>query len=460
MTGAMESVDRALMGRAWVGSQIASHISTLCDEIGVRWAGTTAECRAAEYVAGQFQSFGLRNASIEEFPLHSWECLDASLQAVSDTSQPLDIRPSLFCPSISTEAPLVDVGYGTPNDLRANESQLSGAIALINSAYEPFSEPSPLPDRLMELARCGVVAAITPSALGGRRTAHFSAADWRDRDVRRVALPLVQTSREDGARLQRLARSDCRVRLEVNSEPVSGVSWNVVGDLPGTRSAEEWILVGAHHDTTPDSSGANDDGSGVAVLLEVARLFAELADDIGVRPGRSFRFVTFGAEEQGLQGSTAFVARHYGSEQHPKLMVNLDELGAGSMKGVVLQFPELRGLIQKELDSMHEGLQCHVLSQMDASGDMFPFAVRGVPVANLWRWRFVGRHADSNFGHCSSDTPEKLRIRELKEYAGLLARLLYRLSHVPAVDWPANALDPDQIATRIEAERGTVLRTM
>ena len=64
------------------------------------------------------------------------------------------------------------------------------------------------------------------------------------------------------------------------------------------------------------------------------------------------------------------------------------------------------------------------------------------------------------FGHSSSDTPDKVRVRELKEYAGFLARLLLRLSRIPPADWPENNLDVEEIAKQIESERGTVVRTM
>ena len=73
---------------------------------------------------------------------------------------------------------------------------------------------------------------------------------------------------------------------------------------------------------------------------------------------------------------------------------------------------------------------------------------------------FVGRHPDTGFGHSSSDTPDKVRIRELKEYAGLLARLLLRLSHTEPSAWPENRLDTAVIQKRLNAERGSVLRTM
>jgi aminopeptidase YwaD len=233
-----------------------------------------------------------------------------------------------------------------------------------------------------------------------------------------------------------------------------------MGDLAGDIWPNEWLVLSAHHDTTVDSPGANDNASGSTVVLEVARLLAQLKREQGIGPGRSIRFITFGSEEQGLQGSAAYVERHYGPDPMPRLMVNLDELGTGSMKGVVLQFPELRPLVQKELDAMGEGLKCHVLAQMDATGDGFPFARKGIQAAMLWRWRFVGRHPDVAFGHSSSDTVDKVRIRELKEYAGLLSRLMLRMSHTEPEQWPSEPLDIRQIKERIAQERGSVFRTM
>ena len=195
-------------------------------------------------------------------------------------------------------------------------------------------------------------------------------------------------------------------------------------------------------------------------MLETARVLSQLQQEVGIRPGRTIRFISFGAEEQVLQGSSSYVATHHGPEPLPRLMINLDELATGTMKGLVLQFPELRQLVQSQLNTMNEGLACHVLSQLDVSGDMFPFSRRGIPSAILWRWRFVGRHPDVAFGHSDADTPDKLRNRELKEYAGNLARLLLRLSHLPPEEWPENHLNPDEIGKRIAAERGTVFRTM
>jgi hypothetical protein len=128
------------------------------------------------------------------------------------------------------------------------------------------------------------------------------------------------------------------------------------------------------------------------------------------------------------------------------------------MKGMVLGFPHLRGLVQRQFDTMNDGLQCHVMAQLDPTSDHFPFLRAGIDAAFLWRWRFYGRHADADFHHERGDTSDKVKVRELKEYVGQLARILLRLSHVPPEEWPENSVTPAQVQSRLAAERGTVVR--
>ena len=168
---------------------------------------------------------------------------------------------------------------------------------------------------------------------------------------------------EDGARLRRGWAAGRNVVVQVDAENLNGTSWNAVGELIGGDWPDESLILSAHHDTTTDSIGGNDNGAGVAVLLETARLLSTLQQEADVRPGRTIRFVSFGAEEQGLQGSAAYVAKHHGPEPPSRMTLNLDELAAGNMKGVVLQFPGLRPLVQSQLDCDERGAACHVLAQ-------------------------------------------------------------------------------------------------
>jgi hypothetical protein len=261
------------MGEASVDSCISDYINALCDDIGVRCAGTENERAAAEFVAARMAAYHLQNPSVEEFALQTADCHSASLTVVAEEAWTLDARPCLFYPSIDIEAPLVDVGYGMPHELKPLQDGLAGCVALIHSEFEPFTEPRVLTHRLHDLASTGAVAAITSSPHYGRRLTHSSASDWRD-DATSVPLPLVQTSREDAVRLKDRAAARAQVVIRIHSVFRTTTSWNTLANLPGLQIPGESIVLGALHDATPDSFGANDNGAGVAVLLETARLLA------------------------------------------------------------------------------------------------------------------------------------------------------------------------------------------
>jgi hypothetical protein len=392
---------------------------------------------------------------LEEFQLDTWAWSGAEASPVAD-QRPIDILPFNRCPSFSLQAPLVNVGFGTPHEIVAAQENLPGAIAVMAMTFEPFTTPIHLGHRLKFLAQAGAAAAIVIEKKDGRRMECHTATDWREPGLDEHPLPTVVTSREDGALLRK--RTGQALRLKVESRFYQAPSANVVGELTGSTWPEEHLLLGGHHDSVYGSPGGNDNASGVIAVLETARVLARLRAETGQGPGRSIRFVTYSAEEQKLQGSSAYVKRHYGPERPPRLAINLDELSTGHMKGVVLAFPHLRDLVQRQLDTMNDGLKCHVMSQLDPSSDHYPFLEAGLEAAHLWRWRFHGRHADADFHHERADTADKVNLRELKEYAGQLARLLLRLSHLPPEAWPANNLTPEQVRQRLEAERGAVIR--
>lgn len=94
--------------------------------------------------------------------------------------------------------------------------------------------------------------------------------------------------------------------------------YNLCLDLPGQQALAP-VVVGAHYDTVPGSPGADDNATGVAVLLELARQFA------GKPPRRPVRLVAFDLEEYGLVGSRTYVEALKGQPIH--LMLSLEMLG-------------------------------------------------------------------------------------------------------------------------------------
>ena len=446
-------IDRWIFGEAWTGSQIGAHAEMLCEQIGPRWASSEAERQAAEYLRAQFAQAGLADAGLEEFALNTWAYQQA---AAAVEGWALDLLPYNRCPPCDLKARLVDAGYGTEREIDRVRGQLKGSIAVMHLAFEPFTTPSPPHVRLAALGDAGAVAVVAIDPKDGRRVEYHNGGDWCAPETAELPIPAVTTSREHGARLQQWAADGKQLTLVVESRFYQAPAHNVVASLPGARWPRERLMLGGHHDTVYGAPGGNDNASGTIAVLETARVLAGLKSALGVEPGMSLCFATYSAEEQMFQGSIEYVRQHCAAK--PRLAINLDELSTGPIKGVVLAFGHLRGLVQDQFNAMGDGLTCHVMSQLDATSDHFPFLRAGIDAAHLWRWRFSGRHADSNYHHEPADTADKLNVRELKEYVGQLARLLLRLSHVAPEEWPENPMTKEAVAERLAAERGTVVR--
>ncbi|MGK7901336.1 MAG: M28 family peptidase [Hormoscilla sp.] len=97
---------------------------------------------------------------------------------------------------------------------------------------------------------------------------------------------------------------------------------NLIGHLEtATNKHKPPILIGAHYDTVPGSPGADDNGTGVAVILELARIFA-------AKPGKHpLQLVAFDLEEFGLLGSSHYATKLQQQQQPLRLMISLEMLG-------------------------------------------------------------------------------------------------------------------------------------
>ena len=182
MTVDWVAAETLLMGNAWVGSRASDHVNMLSDSIGVRWAGSAGERRAAEYIRSRFDEYGLLRTSIEEFELKTWEHVSSAISVIGEDDRAIDIRPSLFCTPVDATALLVDAGYGMAHEIEPLGRSLAGSIALVSGGNEPFSPPESLPARLGRLASMGVLACIVPQSAAGRFISHTFAGERSDED--------------------------------------------------------------------------------------------------------------------------------------------------------------------------------------------------------------------------------------------------------------------------------------
>jgi hypothetical protein len=114
----------------------------------------------------------------------------------------------------------------------------------------------------------------------------------------------IQKQKEHEARLAEAGAVQPRPLPETTEELASRTWHNIIVDLPGTDLPGEVLILGAHFDAVPGTPGADDNGSGTAALLEIARVLK----DVPMR--RTVRLIFFNLEEIGLRGSIDYVRQH------------------------------------------------------------------------------------------------------------------------------------------------------
>lgn len=197
----------------------------------------------------------------------------------------------------------------------------------------------------------------------------------------------------------------------------AGRTSNVVARLPGAFSDDEGtasLVIGAHLDTVPQSPGAEDNASGVGVVLELARL----AQQAGT--SRPVTFVLFGGEEprgpgddQHHFGSQEYVRRIAdGTEPAPGAMVSLDRVGTGSLVPVCtggLSLPR----VQRELLAAAERLGVPARSCENRTSDHWPFEKAGQVVARIGGNEYAAYHS-------AEDRPHVVNRRQLHRVARVM----------------------------------------
>jgi Zn-dependent M28 family amino/carboxypeptidase len=147
----------------------------------------------------------------------------------------------------------------------------------------------------------------------GDPSLHFRISALRPRFI-------IDLARTDLDRVRNL--KDRELSLAVHGALVKGTSRNVIAHA-GSKAASRQIIVAAHMDAFPGSPGANDNASGVAALLELARRMKGLE----IPEGIGLTFIAFGGEEAGLLGSRHYVTQHAAELRHCALALVFDDLG-------------------------------------------------------------------------------------------------------------------------------------
>jgi hypothetical protein len=242
-----------------------------------------------------------------------------------------------------------------------------------------------------------------------------------------LALPSFVLAQEDYDRLTRLLEKGEKTRVEVElavnvSEKDQDV-FNVVAEIPGDAKKDEVVMVGGHLDSWIGGTGATDNGAGSAVAMEVVRIVKSL----DLKLPRTVRLALWGGEEEGLLGSRAYVAAHFGDDrsmkllpEHGKLSVyfNLDN-GSGKIRGVYLQGNDAaRPIFEKWLRPFHDLGASTITIRNTGSTDHVSFDAIGIP-----GFQFIQDPLDygSRTHHSDMDVLDHIQEGDLMQAAAIMA---------------------------------------
>ncbi len=256
-------------------------VRALSVDIGVRAAGTDGELRAANLIRDELAKYGYQ-ASLQPFPIQKFVDVGTSLDILSPRQQSVAAQALGGSISATAEAQLVATGLGYPQQFPAGTA---GNIVLIERGEITFGE------KVANATAAGAAGVILYNNESGPFVGQLQ-------DESRV--PAVSISREDGLALADLLNGEAvSVRLNVQARTETVDSRNVVARPPSGTCT---IVLGGHYDSVPAGPGANDNASGTATVIEIARAMAADGTFDNVC------FVLFGSEEIGLLGSEFYVA--------------------------------------------------------------------------------------------------------------------------------------------------------
>lgn len=268
----------------------------------------------------------------------------------------------------------------------------------------------------------------------GREHGQIRAFNNRSFDVSKT-VPTIVLRNEDYGRISRLLAENSTVSLEFDIRnktiPEGTTSYNTIGEITGTEKPDEVIMLGGHLDSWHAATGATDNAIGCAIMMEAARILKT----IGVKPRRTIRVALWSGEEQGLLGSQAYVAKHFGSFEQPVAgyekfggYFNIDS-GTGRARALTVFGPPEAATILRETVKPFEdlGILGAISTQSRGLGgsDHTSFNKAGLPGIGVMQDPIeYGTHT----WHTNLDTYERIVEDDVKASAIVVAAAVYELA--------------------------------
>lgn len=436
----------SLRDEAMSGSNAYHWVERLTTEVGPRLAGSDAEARARDWSMSLLEDLGFANVRIEPFTISGWVRGDEQAEITAPYPQPISI--TALGGSVATGAQGLEgevVAFESLSQLRAAPADsLQGKIAYVGHAMQKTQDGSSY-GHFGKLRMTGASIAASKGATGllirsiGTDSHRFPHTGSMTYDPEQAKIPAAALSNPDADQIERIVDQgkSLRIKMTLTPEfPGEVTSGNVIAEIPGRELPNEYVIIGGHLDSWDLGTGAIDDGAGVAISLEAARLILES----GWQPRRTIRLIFWGSEEIGLLGGEDYVARNR-DELRKTVIGTESDFGAGRIWKMTHRVSDEALPVVKLIGELLEplGIALDKTPTKGAGPDLTPLVKQGMPSLRLVQ---DGRDY-FDLHHTHDDTVDKIDAGNLDQNVAAYVVFALLAAETSLSDWGWQPPEPD-----------------
>lgn len=424
--------DEALLrGRAY------EDLRSLCKDIGPRLSGSSEAAMSIRWSEQKMRSYGFDRVYLEPIMVPHWERGNPEAAWITHPNGMLEkINICALGGSVSTQGMMEGtlVIFNALSDLiKAKPKEVSGKIVFINQpmnaaeiqTFKAYGACYPIRGNgAIEASKLGAKAVLIRSlGLPNDDFPHTGSMRYED-SIKKI--PAAALSTQDAERIANLLTSgvslsfsmemDCR---NFPDEP----SFNVIGELLGSKYPNEVITIGGHLDSWDQGEGAHDDGAGVIHCMEALRILKTL----GYKPKHTLRVVFFMNEENGNMGGKSY-AKWVKEKKETHLAALESDRGGFTPRGFGCDASDSIFTKFQALAPLFEPYDLHLWERGGGGVDIGPLKEKFTDIALFGFVPDGQRYFDVH--HAESDVFETVNKRELELGAAAIASLVFLMDTV------------------------------
>ena len=404
------AVIEKVLGRIWSSPRINADFAAIC-ATGGRFSGTASEKAAVEWLAPRLAEATGSAVTREPIPYRGWSRIGARItdaQGVTHKAEALGRSPAT--PPEGLEAPLLDLGRGTPEQILAAGEAVRGAIILVRHEFMVGTGHMHRRKKYECARDAGAAGFLIACHEPGLLPVTGSAGNGAPGNI-----PCAGLSFEAGAALAQ--QSGRRIRMFVEGVFEDRVAENLLATMPG--QTDELVVLSAHIDGHDLACSAIDNATGLACALTVAEAIRDVVPGLK----RGVQLGLFNIEEWALLGSAAHLAQMAPTERARRVLnVNLDSLaGAEGITALTSGVPGMAEFLHAALAPA--GLSIGISAPFMGNSDHANYIRHGIPALRLCAG-FDRPLSNMRFLLTPADTPDKVHPHQLKLAASIAAMLV------------------------------------